>query len=29
MSLERAKKHLEKYGLEDRIMEFKMSSATV
>ena len=29
MSLERAKKYLEKYGLEDRIMEFKMSSATV
>lgn len=29
MSLERAKKHLEKYGLENRIMEFKVSSATV
>ena len=29
MSLEIAKKHIEKYGLEDRIMEFDMSSATV
>lgn len=29
MSLERAKEHLIKYGLEDRIMEFFVSSATV
>lgn len=29
MSLERAKEYLSKYGLEDRIMEFPVSSATV
>lgn len=29
MSLVRAKEHLQKYGLEDRIMEFPVSSATV
>ena len=29
MSLEKAKKHLIKYKLEDRIMEFNTSSATV
>ena len=29
MSLERAKKHLEKFSLEDRIIEFDISSATV
>lgn len=29
MSLERAKEYLSKYGLEDRIMEFLVSSATV
>lgn len=29
MSLIRAKEHLKKYGLEDRIMEFPVSSATV
>ena len=29
MSLERAKKHLEKFNLEDKIMEFTESSATV
>lgn len=29
MSLERAKNYLKKYGVEDRIMEFKESSATV
>lgn len=29
MSLERAKAHLKKWGLEDRIMEFPESSATV
>lgn len=29
MSLERAKQHIQKYGLEDRIMEFTVSSATV
>ena len=29
MSLERAKKHLEKYGFLDRIYEFEVSSATV
>lgn len=29
MSLERAKEYLSKYGLEDRIMEFPISSATV
>lgn len=29
MSLERAKKYLERYNLEDKIMEFTQSSATV
>lgn len=29
MSIERAKAHLAKYGLEDRILEFTVSSATV
>lgn len=29
MSLERAKKHWKKYGLEDKIIEFDTSSATV
>ena len=29
MSLEKAKKYLERYNLEDRIMEFTESSATV
>ncbi len=29
MSLVKAKEHLKKYGLEDRIMEFSVSSATV
>jgi len=29
MSLEKVKKHLQKYGLENRIMEFSVSSATV
>ena len=29
MSLERAKEHLKKYGLEGKIMEFAVSSATV
>ena len=29
MSLEKAKKHLEKFNLEDKIMEFTQSSATV
>lgn len=29
MSVERAKEHLEKYGLGDRVMEFEVSSATV
>ena len=29
MSLEKAKKHLEKFNLEDKIMEFTLSSATV
>lgn len=29
MSLEKAKKHLKKYGLDKNIMEFKESSATV
>lgn len=29
MSLEKAKEHLQKYGLEDKIMEFSVSSATV
>lgn len=29
MSLVKAKEHLQKYGLEDRIMEFSVSSATV
>lgn len=29
MSLENAKKHLQKYGLENKIMEFSVSSATV
>lgn len=29
MSLTRAKEHLQKYGLENRIMEFSVSSATV
>ena len=29
MSLSRAKEHLKKYGLENRIMEFAVSSATV
>ncbi len=29
MSLLRAKEHLKKYGLEDRLMEFDVSSATV
>ena len=29
MSLERAKEHLKKYGLEGKIMEFDVSSATV
>lgn len=29
MSFLKAKEHLEKYGLEDRIMEFDVSSATV
>ena len=29
MSLEKAKKYLQKYGLENKIMEFSISSATV
>ena len=29
MSIERARAHLRKYGLEDRIQEFEVSSATV
>ncbi|MDD6920228.1 MAG: YbaK/EbsC family protein [Eubacteriales bacterium] len=29
MSIEIARKHLEKYGLEDKILEFDVSSATV
>ena len=29
MSLEKAKNHLEKFGLADRIREFDVSSATV
>ena len=29
MAFERAKNHLEKYGLEDRIIEFPISTATV
>ena len=29
MSLERAKEHLKKYNLEDKILEFDTSSATV
>ena len=29
MSFEKAKKHLEKYNLEDRIIEFPVSTATV
>ena len=29
MSLERAKEHLKKYGLEGKVMEFAVSSATV
>ena len=29
MSLTKAKEHLKKYGLEDKIMEFSVSSATV
>lgn len=29
MSLEQAKKHLRKYGLEEKVMEFETSSATV
>lgn len=29
MSLVKAKEHLQKYGLEDKIMEFNVSSATV
>ena len=29
MSIERARKHLEKYGLDARIQEFEVSSATV
>ena len=29
MSIEKARKHLEKYGVADRIMEFDVSSATV
>lgn len=29
MSLEKAKEHLKKYGLEEKIMEFSVSSATV
>lgn len=29
MSIERAKEHLKKYGLEDKIREFDVSSATV
>ena len=29
MSLQKAKEHLKKYGLEDRIKEFDVSSATV
>ena len=29
MSLEKAKEYLKKYGLEDKIMEFPVSSATV
>ena len=29
MSFEKAKKHLQKYGLENKIMEFPVSSATV
>ena len=29
MSLEKARKHLQKYGLENKIMEFDVSSATV
>lgn len=29
MSLEKAKRYIEKYGLEDKIMEFPVSSATV
>ena len=29
MSLEKAKEHLKKYGLEDRVKEYSISSATV
>lgn len=29
MSFQKAKEHLKKYGLEDKVMEFKTSSATV
>ena len=29
MSLEKAKEHLKKYGLEDKIMQFNVSTATV
>ena len=29
MSLEKAREHMKNYGLEDRIMEFDTSSATV
>ena len=29
MSMERARAHLRKYGLEERIIELKASSATV
>ena len=29
MSIEMAKKHLEKYGFADKVLEFDVSSATV
>lgn len=29
MSIETAKKHLEKYGFADKVIEFDVSSATV
>ena len=29
MSIDRARAHLKKYGLEDKIREFRVSSATV
>ena len=29
MSIEKARKHLAEYGMEDRILEFDVSSATV